>query len=395
MNEAADSHAGHSFRPSARRRIGLVTTNFSPVTCGVGDHTFRLACALRKVGVDVRVFTQTPASAHPEDRTVEVTTCDATTPFRFAHSAELALREWGATTAIIQYVPHVLGASRFGSLAAPLLCRALRRSGVDVLVFAHELVLPWSWRPDLALGAALNRLQLAFCVREANHFVVTTESRLRGIARLAHILGREDSIEMLPVGPGALPIPACSSGSRFALGAFSAWTPNKRPDVILDAFSHVAERIPGASLHLIGAPGNSHYARLVSDKIRTHPARDRIHVTGLLSLMDVAAAIAALDVFLFTMDVGATTRSSTLPVALGSGVPVVAFRGVETAPLFVEDRNIVFAPALNGRSFGEAILRLHQDRAFAGRVGAGGRELFEETLSWEKIAARIQRLLAS
>ena len=56
-----------------------------------------------------------------------------------------------------------------------------------------------------------------------------------------------------------------------------------------------------------------------------HPGKDRIRVTGRLSLAAVASEIAGLDVYLFPMSTGANTRSGTLPVALGTvRTPVLA-----------------------------------------------------------------------
>ena len=341
------------------------------------------------------MFSRGPAEFHPEAPTLRVTALAGSSLQTVARSAEREVLAWHPDTVVIQYVPQMWGATRFGSLAVPLLCRAMRRQGIRVVVFAHELMLSWAWRPDLALGAALNRIQLAWLLRESDRFIVTTESRLRATTVLARALDRESHLAFVPVGPGARPIPASPSPARFDLGTFSSRTPNKNFDVILDAFAAIAERVPVSRLHLIGDPGNarSAYARHLDARIREHPAADRIRVTGSLPLADVSRAVSQLDVFLFTMDVGATTRSSTLPVALGAGVPVVAFRGADTGSLFVPDSNIVFASELTGPSFADAVLRVHDDTALRGRVVAGGRLLFEEMLSWDAIGRRMRELL--
>jgi hypothetical protein len=59
------------------------------------------------------------------------------------------------------------------------------------------------------------------------------------------------------------------------------------------------------------------------------------------------------------MQTGANTRSSTLPTALGSGVPVVAVDGRETdRALFCDGDNMLFARALDGAAFAEAALHM-------------------------------------
>ena len=142
-----------------------------------------------------------------------------------------------------------------------------------------------------------------------------------------------------------------------------------------------------ASLALVGDTGDaaSYNGRNVSSQIRNHVAAERIRVTGKLPLQQVAQEVARFDAFLFPMDVGATTRSGTLPLPLGSGVPVVAFRGVDTGPLFVADENIVFASTLTGSAFADAATRLHNDSVLRDRVIAGGRRLYQEHLSWEAV----------
>jgi glycosyltransferase involved in cell wall biosynthesis len=100
----------------------------------------------------------------------------------------------------------------------------------------------------------------------------------------------------------------------------------------------------------------------------------------------VARQVAALDVYLFPMDTGANTRSGTLPVALGSGLPVVATSGLETdAALFRDSENILMAPSLDGDAFGAAALRALRDPMLAARVGEGARRLYVEYLSWDRI----------
>jgi glycosyltransferase involved in cell wall biosynthesis len=158
-------------------------------------------------------------------------------------------------------------------------------------------------------------------------------------------------------------------------------------NTVLSAFTIIAAQVPEAELWLLGdmLARQDRMTDAFRDSLARHPARERIHVPGKQSLGEIAQAIAGLNVFLFPMDSGANTRSSTLPVALGSGVPVVAVHGWETDPIFEGDRNVVFARTLSGEALAEAALRLHNDPALAERVGAGGRRLYEEHLSWPRI----------
>ncbi len=130
-----------------------------------------------------------------------------------------------------------------------------------------------------------------------------------------------------------------------------------------------------------------------------HPARAKIRLTGRLTLEEVADEMAALDVYLFPMTTGANTRSSTLPVAMGTGLPTVAIRGSETdADLFRDGDNISFADALTGEAFARAALAIIDGRpgVVAARQTAGALRLYDEHLEWEHLVDDIlPKLLAA
>jgi glycosyltransferase involved in cell wall biosynthesis len=202
---------------------------------------------------------------------------------------------------------------------------------------------------------------------------------------------------VIRVGANALPVTARPDPERPKVGLFSTAAAGKRLDVLLDAFATVAAQLPRAELVFIGdlGPPERPNVRALLDRVNRHPAADRIRMTGKLPLAEVAQKIAELAVYLFPMDTGANTRSSTLPIALGSGVPVVATRGQETdMSLFRDGENVLFAPSLDGRAFADATLRLLRDADLAARIGAGARDLYARHLAWDRIADGLVERLA-
>src|SRR5207237_8736389 len=86
-----------------------------------------------------------------------------------------------------------------------------------------------------------------------------------------------------------------------------------------------------------------------------------------------------------SMETGANSRSGTLPLALGTGLPVVVVRRSETDPeLFRDGENVVFATELSGPAFADAILRLMDDPAARQRIGAAARRVYEQEMSWPR-----------
>jgi glycosyltransferase involved in cell wall biosynthesis len=376
--------------PSAapQRRFAFVTPNFHPNTCGVGDFSMRLGQELQRRGMAVKIFSRAPAETHPQGPDIAVAGAAGRTPSLIAARLEREIEAFGPTDLVLQYTPQMLGASRFGSPATLGLALAARRAGRNVVLVAHELFLPWRRRLDLIAGAALMRGQLALLMKACDHVIVTMEMRLAEIAPLARLTHVTRPAGVVRIGTAALPLPRVPRPGRLRLGVFSTLANTKRFDVVLDCFTAVLARHPEAELVLIGDLGGAKNPnfRALDEMIGRHAGRARIRVTGKVDLDQIAREVAELDVYVFPMISGANTRTSTLPLPLGAGVPVVATKSYETDDLFVGDGNLVFADDMTGEAFGRAVLRLAADPALAARVAEGGRALYDLHLAWPRIA---------
>jgi glycosyltransferase involved in cell wall biosynthesis len=378
---------------SAHRRFALVSPNFYPLVCGVGDHSARLADELVHRGFDARIFSRSPVERHPEVPSLDVYGGSGRLPMTIALEVFQAIAAYRPTDVVLQYTPQMWDAGRFGSPAVVWLAARLRRTGVRITLIAHELHVPWRMRPDLALAALLQRLQFSVLLKSVDRIFVTTSTRAANIAPLCRLLGAAEP-QVLRIGPNALPIEHVHpvDPGPPQIGVFSTAAVGKRFDVILDAFERIATAFPAAELVLIGDLGAPNQPRVaeILNALAKHPFKARIRKTGRLPLAGIAAEVAKLDLYLFPMNTGANTRSGTLPVALGSGVPVVAIRGIETDPLFfLPDKNVVFAEELSGPAFADAALKLLRDPVLRKQVGEGGRQLYDAHMSWKQTADRL------
>jgi glycosyltransferase involved in cell wall biosynthesis len=376
----------------ASRRFAFVTPNFHPRTCGVGDYSMRLAQELRARGLPVTIFTREPAVRNPDGPDVEVHGVPGARPLAVGRRLLPAILAAAPTDVVFQYTPQMWDASRFGSGAVPWLAARLRRAGARITLIAHELYIGYARpRPDLVVGSMLQRAQFAALLLSCHQSFVTTASRLPLIEPTCRALGLP-APGVLRVGANALPVARRRPPGPPRIGLFSTAAVGKRFDLVLEAFAEIARERPDAELVLLGdlGPPDEPRIRAIHDAIRAHAAAPRIRATGKLPLAAVSQEIADLDVYLFPMDTGANTRSSTLPIALASGLPVVAFDGPETERrLFRDGENVLLAAELAAPSFARLTLRLLADPALAARVGAGARALFEEELAWPRIADRL------
>jgi glycosyltransferase involved in cell wall biosynthesis len=379
-------------RPSVtQHRFAIVSPNFFPRTCGVGDYSARLGQKLRRLGFTVSVFSRDPVQPNPIEPELPVLGAAGTEPDVIAKRLSEAILETRPTEVILQYTPQMWNAWRFGSAALPRLAAAMQRAGARVTLIAHELYISFARRPDLMLASVTQRAQLAYLLAHCDRSFVTTESRLKFIEPFCRLLGRP-APGVLRVGPNALPVPRRERGSGARVGVFSTAAVGKRFDIVLDAFTRVWREFPAAELLIIGDLGSpdARHVRQVIDAVRHHEASNKIRLTGKLPLDDIAREIADLDLYLFPVDTGANTRSGTLPVALGTGLPVVAFDGPETDHSFFRSgENIVLVPELTASAFSDATLRLLRNPSQAAQVGSGARVQYERHLTWDRITEHL------
>jgi glycosyltransferase involved in cell wall biosynthesis len=382
------------------RRFAMITPNYYPRVCGVGDFSARFASELARRGHEVAIFSRGPVERHPQAPEIEARAVEGRLPVVIARNVNRTLQAYGPTDVLLQYTAQMWGTWRFGSPATVDLAIAARRAGARFTVIAHEPYVPFKRRPDLAVAAATQRLQLGALLTISDRAFVTTQTRVEMLQRTFRtVLKRSPGV--VRVGANALPVPrrlAPGAPNAPRLGIFSTAAVGKRFDVVLESFELVWREFPLAELVIIGdlGPPDSPNVRSVFDGVARHPGKANIRMTGRVTLPEVAQEIADLDIYVFPMDTGANTRSSTLPTALGSGLPSITTLGIETdLALFRDGENIVFAEKLSGRAFGEAALRLLRDPESMARVGAGARRLYDEHLAWDRTVGAFLSTLAA
>jgi glycosyltransferase involved in cell wall biosynthesis len=372
--------------PPSGRKFAIVAPNYHPATCGIGDHSMRLATELRRRGHEATIFSRSPAAPNPEAADTPVVAVPRGSPLEIAGNIAKLIEQSEPTDVILQYSARMWDASRFGSPALPMLAAALRGRRRLSLV-AHELYTPWSRRPDLALASAALRGQFGAVMAVCDAVFVTTETRLPLIADAGAALRPSPRLGVLRVGSNALPVAGGPSLGAPKIGIFSTLAVGKRFDVVVSAFEAIWRRRPDAELIVIGdlGPPSGRAYRMLAAQIEASPAAARIHLTGKIKLSEVASIVSSLGVYLFPMDTGANTRSSTLPIAFATGVPVVAILGQETDSIFEDRGNVLYASALDGPAFARAALEILDGPRLSETLSAGGRRLFERHLSWERI----------
>jgi glycosyltransferase involved in cell wall biosynthesis len=122
-------------------------------------------------------------------------------------------------------------------------------------------------------------------------------------------------------------------GRDAAVVCVSNWTRNKSIDLLLEAIARLDSQM--ATLHLVGNPDvEPSVGRQLRARIARDDLRDRVVVHGSLPSDEVAAVLAAADVFAHPSRHEA--YGLAISEAMAAGLPVVAFR-VDNVPLLVRD----------------------------------------------------------
>jgi glycosyltransferase involved in cell wall biosynthesis len=108
---------------------------------------------------------------------------------------------------------------------------------------------------------------------------------------------------------------------------------------------------------------------------------------GRLPSEELAANLAASDLFLAPFSDGVSTRRTTVMAALQHGVPVVGTSGFLTDSIFRDATNhLRLVPVESSRAFAAAAVQLALNPGERVALGLAGRELYERSFDWPVIA---------
>jgi glycosyltransferase involved in cell wall biosynthesis len=376
-------------------KIVLISADYPPAAGGVADHTYHLGHALARLGHQVQVLTSRRAhcavSAEQGCAAVDVAPIVDSWGMAGVVSAARWVSEAVPNLVGLQYVPTMYGRGGVAPAIA-LLPLALRRlTGASIVGFMHELVLDWSLHPRRAVRAAAHRAQVGLLVLGCHRLVVTN---LRYAELLRRWTRNRQAPSVVPVGANILPR-ASTAAERAAmrrdlgadeeplLGSVSPLGVGERPEHLIA----VLRALPSTRLALLGGlPTDAQRQPAVMALAQRAGVAERIRWSGYLPPRDLSCALGALDLYVHTRDVGASTRSTALVAALAHGVPTVAYRGPETADLFADGENILLAPTGAPAALADRVQLVLRSPELHARLSDGAHQLYRRHFTWSGIA---------
>ncbi|MCW2525843.1 MAG: alpha-(1-2)-phosphatidylinositol mannosyltransferase [Pseudonocardiales bacterium] len=373
----------------ARRRVLVVTNDFPPRQGGIQAFVHALVSALPAEEVVVYASNYDGAKDF-----------DAAQPFRVVrHPTGLLIPTPGARRRITALArEHRADAVWFGA-AAPLalLAPSLRAVGVSRIVAStHGHEIGWARLP----GARSLMRRIAAEVDVLTYLGEYTRHRLERV-----VGGRAELVHLPPgvdVGAFRPDVSGADVRRRYGIAphgpvvvCVSRLVPRKGQDALIDAWTGIADAVPGARLLIVG---RGPYEKALKSRVQQHGVGQSVIFTGGVPSDQLPAHFAAGDVFAMPC----RTRRRGLDVeglgivyleASADGLPVVAGDS-GGAPEAVREGETGFV--VDGRDLTQltrAIVTLLTDSDLRQRMGAAGRSWVEANWQWSAAAATLDGLL--
>jgi glycosyltransferase involved in cell wall biosynthesis len=256
---------------------------------------------------------------------------------------------------------HLWDAHVWTALAKPL--------RTPQIFVAHEHT--WSFEGD-RLRVMIDRGVVG---RRASAFIAVSRSDARNLADRVRIPKHKihyipNGIESFSRNGGSDVRAELGLGDAPIITVIAVLRPQKRFDVMIDAFVRVRARFPDARLLIVGSGGlDDGYRAQLEDRAAVQGLGDAVHFLGLRR--DVSAILAATDVACLSSDY------EGLPLVLmeymGAGKPIVA-TAVGGIPELVEDRKEgLIVPRRDPDALAVAVIELLENPEFAAQLGANAR----------------------
>jgi glycosyltransferase involved in cell wall biosynthesis len=370
----------------------IITSEYPPDVGGVSDYTRQVAEELARMGDEVHVWCPRASAAprvhglhaHPELGSIR--------PRDLRRLDERLDRYASPRRLLVQWVPHGFGYHSMNLWFCLWLAHRARR-GDAIELMVHEPYLEFRRGPirhaAMACVHRLMTLLLLYAARKVWISIPAWEALLRPYA-----LGRTLPIQWLPVtgcvadeGAGSTAaIRLKYADGRPLVGHFGSYG-SAVTSLLAERLAPIMEGRSAPSLLLLGA-GSERFREAL---IGRHPSwYGRVHAAGYQPATDLAAHIAACDLFVQPYPDGITSRRTSAMACLSRGRPVVTTTGHLTEPLWAESGAVATADVADSEAFASVANALLADPERCAALGARGERVYADRFSVMQIVKALR-----
>jgi glycosyltransferase involved in cell wall biosynthesis len=369
----------------------ILTRNYPPRTCGVGDYACRMADALAAAGDFVGVLTE-PANAirHLPIGLIEL-------PLRGWRDLQPVLRqirEAAPDRVQLEYSGYAWG--RWGvAWWLNALLFALRRRKIPVHIGLHETAIRMRQHPLQIPVALAQWVHIGLLLAAAESVALNMPSRIELLGRVfpwwrAKLRYRPNS--------STIPVVAMAEADRDAMrrergvesgeaviATFGMLHTAKHYEALIGAVARLRRTRP-AKLWMLGdaALAVPEYLARLKAMARQGGIEDQVWWPGRLEAAEISRALQAADVFVLPQPDGHLTRSSAFMAAAAHGLPVVAVRNPPDQVEFTHGKDVWLVHTGTAEDLGVAIETLWKDPALRDGLGRRLKDLYAKVFDWTK-----------
>jgi len=202
------------------------------------------------------------------------------------------------------------------------------------------------------------------------------------------------NVAFVPVGPN-LPIPQTPlAHSRDVVPTVCVFSITggesgaRETQIILHAVRHAVQKLGKLRLLIFGRHAELRETEL-REGLRDLPVA--LSVEGVVEPIQIVHNFSVSDILLFVRGPISSRRSSAI-AGIACGLPVIAFRGPETAAP-ITDAGVVLVSPDQPEDLNAALVRVLSDAAYRTDLAARSRAAYQTHFAWPAIAARFSALL--
>jgi len=376
-------------------RLIIITRYFLPVDNGLSHHSAFLSRLLRDHYDEVVVICEHDALRNKQPQSGENKLMEySSVRDLFTKLAGIVATTGESNTVLLQYVPHMWGRGGV-ALRVSLLPYWLRLScRTPTVSFLHELSYDWSLNPKYLLLGIVHRIQLFFIENASDKIIVTNNNRYETQSR-KRLLRRRRNIFQVPVGcvsgrtnpPRSLP---CADIPYVTW--FGTMSVDQKLEELIQAFGDVSNQCATLNLKIVGTVDRqSHRMQAIHQYIQDMGLEDKVIIRGFVDEHELTATLSRSLANFHMASSGPSGRRTVVAAYVRSGRPLIAIRGSESDPEFIDRRNVYFVEP-NRRSIAKAIIDIWSDAHLRNELSMGSRALYESVYSDNVI---LQRLLVA
>jgi glycosyltransferase involved in cell wall biosynthesis len=378
-------------------KICIISPNFPPKRCGIGDYTYFLSKALVQKGYDVTVLTSVyPTITVDEDNFKVLGSVEGWGIKHMFHLLAL-IKKINPMIVHIQYCPHLYHRRglTFTINVIALLLRIFTK--YKVITTFHELYIPFGWSLKKILGGIWQRL-MAVVIGLGSHRVIVTCGLWKKFLKRLIPWKR---IEIIPVGSNIPFIPLSNEEKKkirkkvskneptFLLGTFGTLHPSRDYELILKTLKELISQDKKIKFIWIGDPGSELLLEKIKKDIEMLKLNDSFVFTKYCSSEEISRLLQILDIYVAPFIDGVSVRRTTLISALAHRVPVVGVKGPSTDKVFKHGENIFLISQRDSKELSKIIDLLLSNPSLREAIAKGGEEVYRRFFDWNIIAENI------